>query len=91
MSRMVDIERLSITLHGVSADLAQGAVHGLEAAVQRRIGGLRIDRAGNVSEIHVGPFDLPRGADATALRSLIAERLVEAINRSPTSDTVEEA
>ena len=89
MSRMLDIDRLSITLHGVSADLAAAAVAGLEDALQRRLGGLRLDRAGFRRDLHIGPLDLPDRADAATLRELIAERLLEAIEREPASEPEE--
>lgn len=90
MSRMLDIERLSITLHGVSADLADAAASGLEDALQRRLGGLRLDRAASLPDLRIGPLDLPHRADAAALRELIAERLVEAIDRMPADEQGED-
>lgn len=89
MSGMLDIGRLSITLHGISADLAEAAVYGLEDAVQRRLGGLRLDRAGSVPELRIDPLDLPRGADAEVLRQLIARHLVEAFDRLPADEPEE--
>jgi len=85
MSRMLDIDRLDITLHGVSADLADAAVSGLEDTLRRRLGGLRLDRAGSVPELRIDPLDLPSDADAAALRELIAEHLIAAIDRMPAS------
>jgi hypothetical protein len=83
MSRLLDIERLSITLQGVSANLAEAAACGLEDALQRRLGGLRLDRAVSVPELRIGPLDLPRRADAATLRELIAEHVFAAIDRMP--------
>jgi len=89
MSRMLDIGRLSITLHGVSADLAEAAASGLEDALRRRLGGLRLDRAGSVPELRLDALDLPRRVDAAVLRELIAAHLVEAIDRMPAGKSEE--
>lgn len=89
MSPILDIGRLSITLHGVAPDLAAAAVSGLEDALQRRLGGLRLDRAGFRPELRIGPFDLAERADAAALRDLIAARLVEGIDRMPAGEPEE--
>ena len=83
MSRMLDIGRLSIALHGVSADLAEAAASGLEDALRRRLGGVRLDRAGSVPELRIGPLDVPHRADAATLRELIAAHLIEAIDAMP--------
>ena len=76
---MVEIGRLNIALHGVSAAIAEAAVGGLEAALRRRLDILRIAGSRDVPALQVDAFDLPPDADATALRELLAERLVQAI------------
>ena len=85
----VDIGRLNITLHGVSADIAEAAVAGLEAALTRRLVALRLNRTLDVPALRIDPLDFPPQADAAVLRELIAERLVEAINDAPSHATGE--
>jgi hypothetical protein len=81
---MVEIGRLSIVLHGVSAAIAETAVGGLEAALRRRLDVMRIADSRAVPALHVDAFDLPPDADATTLRELLAERLVQAIGGDDT-------
>jgi hypothetical protein len=78
-SAMVDIGRLNVALHGVSAEIAEAAVAGLESALRRRLGSLHVNRALDVPALRVDALDLPPEADAAALRELLAERLVQAI------------
>ena len=81
MSRVVDIDRLSIGLHGVSAQIAEAAVVGLDAELGRRLGDLvgRALATGDLGVVHIGPITGAAVLDAGALRGLIAERLVWAI------------
>lgn len=76
---MVEIGRLGITLHGVSADIAEAAVGGLEAAFRRRLGALRGGRLLDIPTLRIDALKLPPDADAAALRDLLAERLVQAL------------
>jgi hypothetical protein len=81
MSATVDIDRLSLALHGVSADVAEAAVSGLAPELRRRLGNLN-ERAlvtGDLGVVHVGPILGEATLDVTALRDLIAERLVIAL------------
>lgn len=75
-SAMIDIGRLTIALHGVSAEIAEAAVAGLEAALRRRLGSLRLGQSFAVPALRIDAGDLPPEADAVALRDLIANRLV---------------
>lgn len=75
----VEIGRLSIVLHGVSAAIAEAAVGGLEAALRRRLDAMRIAGSRDVPALQIDALDLPPDADATALRELLAERLVQAL------------
>jgi hypothetical protein len=91
-SVMVEIGRLNIALHGVSAEIAEAAVGGLEAALRRRVDALRIARSHAVPAMRVDALDLPPGTDAAALRDLLAERLVQAIGdtRRPAQEQEED-
>ena len=75
----VEIGRLNVVVHGVSALVAEQALAGLEGELRRRLGSMRGTwEAAAVPALRVGPIDLPPGADAASLRHLIAERLLEA-------------
>lgn len=88
---MVEIGRLDITLHGVSADIAEAAVSGLESALRRRLGALRGGRLLDVPTLRIDALDLPPEADAAALRDLLAERLVQALGDTRTERPEEDA
>ena len=78
----VEIDRIRVALHGVSAELVEAAVAGLEAEIGRRLGSLgsvsRLE-ARDLGELSVGPLHSDSVLDAGALRGVIAERLAEAI------------
>lgn len=81
MNVSVDIDRLSLALHGVSAQLAEAAIAGLAPELRRRLGNLT-ERAlvtGDLGVVHVGPILGEATLDAATLRGLIAERLVMAL------------
>lgn len=92
MSHTIDIDRLSIALHGVSANVAEAALSGLGAELKRRLG--------NVSEraLITGDFGMLRMdgisgtavLDPAALRGLIAERLILALTQAAPSADVED-
>jgi hypothetical protein len=76
----LQLERIDIRLHGVSAELANAALDGLEEALCRRLQGLKlapgvIARAG----ISLEPQHLPRAIDAAAMRALLVEQIVLAV------------
>lgn len=84
MSHTIDIERLSIVLHGISAGVAEAAAEGLDAELRRRLGSLT-GRALVSGDLGIVRLDANAGGtlDAAALRGLIAERLVYALARAP--------
>jgi hypothetical protein len=77
----LDIDRLSISLHGVSAGVAQEAVADLAQELRRRLSNLppqslpSLDMGG----LAIGPLQANSTLDATSLRDLIADRLVQAL------------
>ena len=82
MSRVsIDVGRLDLALHGVSAAVAEAAVEGLEGALRRRLGALPPDRRGafEQADLALGALESGSALDAGALRGIIADRLVEAI------------
>lgn len=97
MNVSIDIDRLSVALHGVSALQAQAAIAGLESELRRRLGNLteRALLTGDLDVVNIGPIHVdPRMGtatlDAAQLRSLIAERLMLALTASaPAADAGE--
>ena len=88
---VIDIERLSVAIHGVSAPVVEEAMAGLEAELRRRLGNLRGSfQVHAVPELRVGPLDLPHRVEPAALRHLVAERLLEALLRTQASPVPEE-
>jgi len=78
----LQIDRIRIALHGVSALVVEAAVEGLEAEIRRHLGALGSPsrlRPLDVGELSIGPVRSEVALDAGALRGVIAERLVQAI------------
>lgn len=80
---LIDIDRLQIAVYGVSSDIVEEAVGGLEAEFQRRLGVRRGMPPTAAAELRLGRLDLPARADAAAVRALLAERLLEALVPAP--------
>jgi hypothetical protein len=82
----IDIHRLTINLHGISAMLAEQAVDGLEQELHRRLsvlaGGDLVSH--DIGELSLGPIHTTTQLDAAALRSLLVERLITQIQDSVT-------
>jgi len=81
MSRMeFDIDLVGISLQGISQEIAEEALSGLEGELARRIGALgpRLARSapGDLGEIALGPLTTRANIDAGALRGLIADALI---------------
>lgn len=91
MSITIDIDRLSIALHGVSAGVAEAAATGLDEELRRRLGNLagRSLVSGDLGVVRIDAIAATGVLDAAALRGLIAERLVFALS-SPTPSANEE-
>ncbi|HKQ31537.1 MAG TPA: hypothetical protein VJS66_09645 [Burkholderiales bacterium] len=83
MISSIDIERLSIALHGVSRGVAEAAIEGLDQELKRRLGNLvgRSFVSGDLGVLRIGPVAGPASLDPAALRALIAERLVFALSQ----------
>jgi len=78
MSRYrINIERLNVSLHGVSATVAEEASQNLEAELKRQLGAMRISHRGATEPgfFDMGPLQVDPNIDSATLRSLIAERL----------------
>jgi hypothetical protein len=92
MNFNIDIERLSISLHGVSRGVAEAAIAGLDQELRRRLGNLtqRSLVSGDVGVLRIGPIMGPATLDPAALRGLIAERLVLALSSATSTQTENE-
>lgn len=77
----IQLDRLNIAIHGVSADVVEEAVRGLEESLRRRLQGLALPAAWgtDLAELAIDPVYATGVLDAGALRGIIAERLVRAI------------
>ncbi len=78
----LEIDRIRIALHGVSALVVEAAADGLEAELSRRLGSLgSLSRRQplDIGELSIGPLHGDTVWDAGALRGVIAERLVSVI------------
>ena len=73
------IDRVAIDLFGVSQEIAEAALSGLEGELARRIDavGLRAAQLPRVdlAEVVLGPLTAPANIDPAALRALIADAL----------------
>ena len=86
MSMNVNVGRLQISLHGVSAQMIEAAVQGLDAELGRRLGVRKLGQGLNsktaavdIAELALSPLHLSTTLDAAGLRGLIADRLLDAI------------
>jgi len=85
MNINIELNRLNINLYGVSAQIIEAAVEGLDAELRRRLGkrkfGLGLNSL-DVGELSLTPLNLTSTLDAAGLRDLIADRLLDALENS---------
>ncbi|MCP4463722.1 MAG: hypothetical protein GY819_13080 [Planctomycetaceae bacterium] len=86
MTMNVSIDRLRISLHGVSAQMVEAAVDGLDVELRRRLGLRGLDKrlngnsaSVNIAELALSPAHLDAASDSAGLRGLIADRLLDVI------------
>ena len=84
MSVRIDINRLHIAVHGVSAQLVEEALQGLDTELDQRLNaygiGPGIKTAGvDISELAIDPVHVETVLDVAGLRGLIADRVFDAI------------
>ena len=80
----VEIDRLHIALHGVSALTVEAAADGLEAEIRQRLGAAGspgCPRPLDIGELSAGPMRSDVVLDAGALRGVIAERLIQTLQQ----------
>lgn len=75
----IAIDSLALTLHGVSAEIAQAALTGLDAALARRLNVRALDPARwqEPMSLRLPPIQVSPAIDAETLRGLIADGLAE--------------
>jgi hypothetical protein len=78
----LNIERIAITLQGISPDLGDRVTDLLGGALTRRLSDLKLRTAGSslgasIAHADLAAIDAPAGLDAHALTDLIAARLVD--------------
>ncbi len=77
----VRIDRLRLVLHGVSSEIVESAISGLDSSLARRLGSTHFRDVINldIAELALPPADAPRNPDAAVLRGLIVDGLIEAV------------
>lgn len=73
----INIQRLSVSLHGVSTSLIEQAGQDLESELRRQLGTNQASQRGAADPggRNLGPINITPTTDGATLRSLIAERL----------------
>lgn len=87
----VEIDRVRIALHGVSAEIVEAASSGLEQEITRRLESLGVAsrlQTLDIGELSLGPLHSTAVLDAGALRNIIADRLAEGLSQRLTEDAV---
>ena len=82
----IDIDRIAVTLYGVSPTEAQGTATALAALLRQRLAGWRPDIAGaapvDLGTIDLGSVDIGARLDGPALTALLADRLIAQLDRA---------
>jgi hypothetical protein len=82
----LDIERIAITLQGVSPDTGGRVADLLAGVLTRRLAALdRHAIRADIEQADIGTIDAPAGIDAQALTELIAGRLIDWLEREQRS------
>ncbi len=86
MNFAINIERIKIAMHGVSAQVVEEAVNNLEIELKRRLGVLSVGNglttpysSVDIGELSLGPVRSEAVLNAGSLRGIIADRLVQSI------------
>lgn len=86
MAMHIDIARLNLSLHGISAEVVEAAMQGLDAELGRRLGVRRLGQGlssktarVDLPELALSPIHLNTALNVAGLRGLIADRLLDAI------------
>jgi len=88
----LDIDRLQISLHGVSSHVVEEAVQLLKMELRRRLGTQRLSDLANfdAGELALDPIRSKTRLDPASLSGLLADRLVTALfNNNSKNEAVE--
>jgi hypothetical protein len=78
----IDVDRLQVALHGVSATVAEDFSTRIGRALEQRLSGLPADAVTaelDLGLLELGRIDLKDTPDAGALAGIVADRLVEVL------------
>ncbi|GGX79784.1 hypothetical protein GCM10007160_04000 [Litchfieldella qijiaojingensis] len=79
----IDLERIDISLHGVSAELVQEALDGLEAALSRQLQGVKAsERPLALTGISLAPQHVSPHVTSDEMRDLLVQQIVMAVERA---------
>ncbi len=82
----LELDRVSITLHGISAELAEAAAQGLEDALRRRLQSMRAPLGsatlGESPGLLSVSASIEQGASPAELRALLVEQIASALASS---------
>jgi hypothetical protein len=80
----LQINRLEISLHGISAQLVEQAVGGLEETLRRRLQGMTLGaRHGlDMAQLTLAPLQVGSDIDVAGLRALLVEQIEYAVLRA---------
>ena len=79
----LDINRINIALHNMSADVAEQAIEGLATDLGLRLQMMRIHDLSSmdVGELSVGPIKQEAPFDAASLRALLVDNIIQQITQ----------
>jgi hypothetical protein len=88
----VDLNRIDISLHGISAEVANAAIAGLDASLSHRLQGLAwsgraLSLADTQAEVNLDATRVKPGATAADIRALLVEQIATAISQQLAQET----
>jgi len=83
----IDINRINISLHGISSEVVEAAVNGLENELLRHLNSLAFNNLStyDTEDLSIGPIYKTSRLDAVSLRNLIVENIIYTISNQSTS------
>jgi len=84
----ITIDRLAISLHGVSETVAEQAADNLERLLRARLAAgprsVRSDLPGDLASLRISPVELAASLDGAALAEILADHLAAWLGGAPT-------
>ena len=73
----INIQRINVSMHGVSAAVVEQAAENIERELRRQLAQLLISASNktDIESLDLGSLNIESGTDSEALHNLIAERL----------------